>query len=181
MKTTTLLAFLAVAILATIPPVALAGTITENFSGTYGGGITITGVLTGTEFAPGLFDVESGSITLVGGPVVGSGSLDPDPNGSGNLYTYQDPPNSGGANYTIDNVFIPWQDPMFDDYGILFTVANTPVNLWAVGPGDYELFEGAWLFDGHGTFTTTPEAGSILLIGGGLLLLGGLLKRARAT
>ena len=169
------LALLACATALAISPAAL---VAQSWNFTYNDGTVVaTGTLTGTEIgSTGTYDVESGTITLVGGPVVGSGTLDPDPNAPGGVYTYQNPPNSGGANFTIDNVFSPNSNPQLDGYGLLFTVDNIPVSIanslygGPPIPNSYVIFEGNWLYVGVSP-TFVPEGGAsllYLLIGGGV-------------
>jgi hypothetical protein len=159
------IALVTMAVALATTPAALATTFTFTFTAN---GVTATGTLTGNLFASGMFDIESGTINLVGGPITGSGVLDIDPNGPGGVYTYQNPPNSGGTNYTIDNILTPGSNPELDGNGILFTVDGTPIAIWGDGPNTYEIFEGDWLLDDYGDFVT-PEPDSLFLLGTGLL------------
>ncbi len=166
-------AALAMALAAT--SVALADTFTFTFTG---GGVTATGILIGTSEGGGVFDVTGGSIALIGAPVSGSGSLLPTfstfPNPTTNVGPSDPnyPLSADGAAYeTYDNVLTPGSNPQLDNNGLLFAIGNDGVAIWSDGPGNYELFEGYYAVDTHGTFTATdvPEPSVLSMVTLGLL------------
>jgi hypothetical protein len=147
--------FLVSGLFVSVSQVFAADATTFDLNGSFANGITLTGVVTGNMFNSGKFDIESGTITITGGTTTGTGTLEPDLNGPGAIYTYQNPPNSGGANYTIDNILTPGSNPVLDKNGFLATIDGIPVSIWGDGSNNYELFAGNWLEDVHGTLTAT--------------------------
>jgi hypothetical protein len=114
-------------------------------------------------------------------------------------------PGSGGADFIADNIFYPTSNPVFSGVGItlenssgptITSANNSPppasgapyVNIWADGPGQYQLLYDSPM-DGSGNGYTTPtiEAivnvapvpipGAFLLFGPGLLALAGIRRR----
>ena len=125
--------------------------------------------------------IDSGTITVTGGPlgtIDGSGVLVASPNPPGYLYTDQNPPNSGGANLTIDDVFYPDGNPQLDGQGLLYILSAASTGyaggitggIWGNAPGNYGMFQGSYnvYVSGGGSFSA-PEGGASLLY----LLLGG--------
>jgi hypothetical protein len=96
-------------------------------------------------------DVTSGSITVTGGALPGTFSLDSDP---GNAVTSVR--SLGGDDSIFDNIYTG-TDPAFDNNGLGFSTpltspghANYVVNPWGNGPGNYTLYEAGNSSPGQG-------------------------------
>ena len=160
----------------------------DVFSYTYtNGAITASGVIDATLLSPGVYGITGGTIAVTGGGAKndGSGVILADPNGAGNLYTLQNPPNSGGANLTIDNLFYPTVDPQLTDNGFNYELPNLLPggvygSIWANGPDNYVLYQGNYsIYQGGGSFAAPDGGMTIMLLGGALVGLETLRRRFR--
>jgi hypothetical protein len=173
--------FAIAAVLATAPT-ALADTYTFSYTFT-DGSLDATGTLTGSLVSPGVYDIASGTIDLTGTSFDGTGVLVP-VQSNGNFY------DGGGTILTFsplpDTDLYPGADPEIDDNGAFtFDITSGPgvgdgLAIWSNGPDNYGGMGGSWDFvdnpGSNGSFdavyddaTVTPEPGSLLLLGTGLL------------
>jgi hypothetical protein len=90
--------------------------------------------------------------------------------GSG-VFTVQNPPGSGGANLTVDNLWFS-SDPHLDSNGIAFLLTDgLSANLWGNSPGSYGLFIGAYNVNTNNTrpvsvdATPLPSTWTMLIVG----------------
>ena len=101
-------------------------------------GLDITITTSNTLDTAGGYDITGISGTLNG---FGTVSLITNPN-QPNVFTIQNPPFSGGANLSIDNVWYS-SDPHLDGNGLAFlTSGGLTGGLWGNAPGNYGLFLG---------------------------------------
>jgi hypothetical protein len=185
------MALVAIATALAISPVALA----QNYNFTYtDGNVTATGVLDTTSLGGGIYGITGGTIALTvtaGSGIAGTGVILSDPNGPGNLYTLQNPPNSGGANLQIDNLFYPGLNPELTDNGFNFELTNTAYaggifgSIWGNSASNYGIFEGNYnVYDsGAGNFSSSavPDGGTtLLLLGLAVAGLAGLRRKLSA-
>jgi hypothetical protein len=144
-----------------ITPMAQASTFA--FSYTAPGGVSGSGTLTGT-YGPGYvvitsgtgtFDdgVNSGSISLISNPNVPNSSVSP----SG-YFAYDDLLSPGASDGEV-----------LDINGLLFSFDGMELNLWEQGAAGMDGWAESNGNSGYGELTVTPEPGSLLLMGTGLL------------
>jgi hypothetical protein len=167
------IAFLTLATVFVAFPTAKADQLHFTFTdgGSLSGAVTLFG--TGGHSA---FTISSGTISFTyGGP---SQTMD--------LY----PTFPGGATYSpagafiYDNLISPALNPILDVYGLLFRdAAGDEVNLWGNTGAPYSFYEwvpsvGYTIADNNVSISNiTPEPGSLLLLGSGLLGMAVLVSR----
>lgn len=153
-------------------------------------GVTATGSLTGDNSiaTPWAYLLTSGTIQISGAPdCTTCGPLPLSLNGAGTLVSDVNEVLDIGGGATLsgqDNLLFPGVDPALDFSGLVFRLSSgSGVSLWANGPGDYALLGGNETFADNGTFTltSTPEPGSVLLLGTGLLGLTAILYTRRRS
>jgi PEP-CTERM motif len=151
-----------------------------NYSFT-SGALTATGTLTGDLVAPGEFSLTSGTLTLTGVAFSGTGFLVPDtlsPAAETNTTLA-----GGGTFITYDDFLFTPGPNQLDDNGLLFEINGTSFAIWGDGGGVSEGFYSNYVFDGRGTFSAnvaSPEPGTMMLLGAGLLGLGLIRRRTQA-
>jgi PEP-CTERM motif len=143
-----------------------------------GSGFNGSGLLTGTVTSGGASMITGGNITINGM----SATIINNPNGT----AFSDYATGSSYDFDYDNLVSGGQSASLDTDGLLFLLSNgAVVNLWEVNGVYYwnEFANGQWTFDpsvGQGgeaidaNISATPEPGSLVLLGTGLLLLTGL-------
>jgi len=143
-----------------------------------GSGFNGSGLLTGTVTSGGVSMITGGNITINGM----SATIINNPNGT----AFSDYATGSSYDFDYDNLVSGGQSASLDTDGLLFLLSNgAVVNLWEVNGVYYwnEFANGQWMFDpsvGQGgeaidaNISPTPEPGSLVLLGTGLLLLTGL-------
>jgi hypothetical protein len=172
------IALLALATALAIAPALLADSFNYTFTD---GSVVATGTLTGNKVAAGEFNITSGTISITGSAIDGSGIFVPVlPNG--NFYT------GGGTILTFtplpDTDLFIGANPQIDNNGA-FTFDITSgagdgngIALWSNSPGNYGGFGGNWTFNDFGggasfdatqANAVTPEPSTWLLLGSGMI------------
>jgi len=161
-----------------IAPAALADSFNYTFTD---GSVVATGTLAGNKVATGEYDITSGTISITGSAIDGTGIFVPVlPNG--NFYT------GGGTILTFtplpDTDLFIGTNPQIDGNGAFtFDItsgagAGDGIALWSNSPGNYGGFGGNWAFNDFGggasfdatqANAVTPEPSTWLLLGSGLL------------
>lgn len=183
------LALLALAVALALTPAAQADTFSFTFTGVTnkGANISLSGQLVGTETTTaGVFDIISGSGTFSEptGCCVGTYSVHPNPDPN-SLNPAEFP--IDGVIFQYDNKLTPWAPAggALDYFGLLVfkSEGNLAINIWGTGighPYEWAIYDsgGNKGEDGkNGSFTVTPEPGSLMLLGSGFLGLSGLIRR----
>lgn len=91
-------------------------------------------------------------------------------------FTVQNPPGSGGANFTVDNLWYS-SDPHLDGNGVAFLLTDgLTASIWGNSPGSYTLFVGAYDVyannSGPVSVTATPLPSTWTMLVAGFVGLG---------
>ena len=167
------IALLGLAAALAVTPAAMADSFKFYFSGP--GGVSGSGTLFATSEGAGKWLVTSGTGTFNDGSVSGSISLIANPYGIANSAL------SPSGSLAYDDLLYTDLGPgqVLTPDGLLFSFDGMDLNLWEGGfpfADGWNESDGA---GGEGEFILTPEPGSLLLLGTGLLGLAAVLFRKR--